>query len=98
MLSWKPMRWVAETARHEMATPADSSGDLWRDRLTRYLEYARETWSWHKELIIALVLVGTVLGIAFAASYIESKDKHRLLKQCMDDGKKEYECRSLKFH
>lgn len=42
--------------------------------------------------IAFIVLLFIILGLAFS----ESESEHnRLIRQCMDDGKKEYECEAL---
>lgn len=54
----------------------------------RFLNYHRD------EIVFGLIGLGVISVIVVLASMITTQDA-RLLKQCMDDGKKEYECVSM---
>lgn len=49
---------------------------------------------WKKMGTIGLLFVLSFVGLVFAI-IAGSMDAERLIKQCMADGKKEYECRAM---
>lgn len=48
------------------------------------------------EFTIGAVL-SVLVGLMIIAACHDCNEKERLVKQCMDDGKKEYECKAM-FH
>lgn len=49
------------------------------------------------KLLSAALVAGflALIGIIFTLAYYEEKEHTRLIAQCMQDGKKEYECRAM---
>lgn len=44
---------------------------------------------------IFLIVLFLLAGVFTFFSYQEMKERHRLIEQCRNDGKKEYECKAM---
>lgn len=54
-------------------------------------------WQTQERIVFGsvILLIAFCIGLLITAAIVVGENKSRLIKQCMDDGKKEYECESM---